>query len=98
MTVLWKCFWLTVLIAAQYFWVKNFITKWHHDRISESIHQYRRNVIDNHDYRTGYATFQVGYNDMEAYEKTLFRFWDWSDKHILSKDKFAIIEPYLKKD
>lgn len=95
MILLEKCFWYMVLIAASYFLIKNSATNRHHARISEAIHQYRINVIDNHDYRTGYATFQVDYRDMEAYGKTLIRFWDWSDKHILPQEKYEIIKPYL---
>ena len=39
----------------------------------------------------------VSYNDLESYDATLFRFWDWGYKHILPKEKFEIIEPYIKK-
>ena len=38
----------------------------------------------------------VDYKDMESYEVTLFRIWDWGYKRILPKDKFEIIEPYIE--
>ena len=37
----------------------------------------------------------VGYTDMESFEYTLFRFWDLSYKHILPKEKLAVIESYI---
>ena len=40
----------------------------------------------------------VAYKDMESYEATLFRIWDWGYKRILPKDKFEIIEPYIGRD
>lgn len=32
---------------------------------------------------------------MESYFKTLFRFWDFGYKHILPKEDFELIKPYL---
>lgn len=43
-----------------------------------------------------YVNAVVDYEDMEDYNKTLFRFYDFGYKHILPEDKFKIIEPYLK--
>jgi hypothetical protein len=37
------------------------------------------------------------FNDIEPFERTVFRLWDWGYKRILPKDKFEIIKPYLKK-
>ena len=37
----------------------------------------------------------VTYTDMETYEATYRRFWDWGCTRILPKEKFAIIKPYL---
>lgn len=36
--------------------------------------------------------------DLEEFDETLNRFWDWGCKRILPPDKFEIIEPYLKKE
>ena len=38
----------------------------------------------------------VDYEDIEHYLKTFFRFYDFGCKHIVPKDKFKIIESYLK--
>ena len=37
----------------------------------------------------------VNYTDMERYEATFNRFWDWGCTRILPKRKFAIIKPYI---
>lgn len=86
----------SVMIISCYFLIKNMVTRRHYDYISDAIHKYHAEVIRDFDYLTGYPKFQVEYEDMEAYKTTLFRFWDWSYKHILPKDKLAIIEPYIK--
>lgn len=39
----------------------------------------------------------VDYDDMEEYDDTLFRLWDWGYKRILPKEKFEIIKPYIEK-
>lgn len=39
---------------------------------------------------------EVNYNDMEPFDKTLFRLWDWDCKRILPPEKYEIIKPYLK--
>ena len=37
----------------------------------------------------------VDYDDIEHYDHTMFRFWDFGCSHILPKEKFELIEPYL---
>lgn len=37
----------------------------------------------------------VGYDDVEAYEKTIFRFWDRGYENILPPEKFKLVEPYI---
>lgn len=36
-------------------------------------------------------------NHMEAYDKTLWRLWDFGCKNILPKEDFELIKPYIKK-
>lgn len=86
---------IIILLISYYLLIKNFVTRYHHARISDAIHEYHKEIIDNHNYFKGYPVFQVEYEDIEEYEKTLFRFWDWSDKRILPKEKYEIIKPYL---
>lgn len=38
----------------------------------------------------------VNYDDVEEYDSTLYRFWDWGYKNILPKEKYEIIKPYIK--
>lgn len=40
--------------------------------------------------------FEVEYNDVEPYGKTLFRLYDWGYTRILPKEKYEIIKPYIK--
>ena len=40
-------------------------------------------------------TAKVNYGDMESYDRTLYRLWDWGYTHILPKEKFEIIKPYI---
>lgn len=40
----------------------------------------------------------VDYSDMRSYDRTWLRFWDWGYKHILPKEKFKIIEPYINEE
>lgn len=37
----------------------------------------------------------IKYSDMESYNKTLLRLWDWSYKRILPRRKYRLIEPYI---
>ena len=78
-----------------YFLVKNFVTYHWHKLITNAIFLYHVSVesILEIDIREKI----VSYNDAESYDSTLFRFWDWGYKHILPKEKFEIIKPYIKK-
>jgi hypothetical protein len=55
--------------------------------IINAIHAYRLEYLWN---------AQVDYKDMESFERTLFRFWDWGYKRILPKAQFELIKPYIK--
>jgi hypothetical protein len=41
------------------------------------------------------AKWDVDYSDMCPYSISLIKIWDWGYKHILPKEKFLIIKPYL---
>lgn len=47
-------------------------------------------------YKAGLPCDDVDYTDIEPYEKTLCRLWDWSNKRILPNEKYEIIKKYLK--
>lgn len=38
------------------------------------------------------------YDNMEPYDKTFRRFWDWGYKRILPPEKFKLVEPYITED
>lgn len=38
------------------------------------------------------------YDNMEPYDKTFWRFWDWGYKRILPPEKFKLVEPYITED
>ena len=45
-----------------------------------------------------FGRYPVDYADMRGYKATYARFWDSGYKHILPKEKYALIEPYIKED
>lgn len=38
----------------------------------------------------------VSLNDMEDYDSTFYRWWDWGYTRILPPEKFKIIKPWIK--
>lgn len=42
--------------------------------------------------------YAVTYDDMEDYDSTDYRIWDWGYTRILPPDKFKIIEPFIKEN
>ena len=69
--------------------VKNEVTLRHHLRLNSAI--YTRHIWH---IQHG-LPLDVDYDDMESYEKTLFRLWDWGYTRILPPDKFELIKPFL---
>lgn len=39
----------------------------------------------------------MSYDDMESYDRTLWRLWDFGYKRILPKDKYELIKGYIDK-
>ena len=87
---------LEILVAALIFCLmmlnKNDNTYTMQKKIMDAILEYRLQCIDQRE------PFRVDFDDMEPYDKTLFRLWDWSYTNILSKEKFEIIKPYIKEE
>lgn len=84
-----------IYFAFIYFLIKNGITYRWHVLITNAIFLYHVDCESN--LEIDLREKIVSYNDLESYDATLFRFWDWGYKHILPKEKFEIIEPYIKK-
>lgn len=79
-------------IGVTYIAIKNENTYKQHELIAHAIWEYRITLI-----REGkYDSALVDYSDMESYETTLFRLWDWGYTRILPKEKFEIIKPYIE--
>lgn len=62
-------------------------------KILEAIYEYQITYINNN---TAIGGLKVIANDIEDYDKTFWRLWDWGYTRILPKDKFEIIKPYIK--
>ena len=75
---------------------KNDNTLKNHLIIVDAIHSYCTELI-----QKGMFDIKnppVYYDDMEDYELTFRRFWDWGYKRILPPEKFELIKPYIEKD
>ena len=73
--------------------IKNCVTYKMHSKIGAAIFQYNMFHITSRDFEK-YRL--VDYTDMESYEATLFRIWDWGYKRILPPEKFELIKPFIK--
>ena len=72
------------------FIAKNDITYKHRLEIIKAIRNYQLKCIEYE------AHAFVDYADMEDYNATLNRWWDWTNKRILPEDKFEIIKPFIE--
>lgn len=89
--------------------IKNNVTFHWHNKILQAIFRYQRDVLDkayfeaterfkNGDFTEVEVHFEVEIADMEDYNATFKRWYDWGYKHIIPKDKFEIIKPYMKQE
>ena len=68
---------------------------------NEVIYRQRKKILkaikeyENMCYKHGEIS-NVDCENIENYDSTLFRIWDWGYTRILPKDKFEIIKPYIK--
>ena len=82
---------LLYLIAAFVLFRDRIVSK-NHKLIFDAIYFWHLDQIDK-----GLALDAVDYSDVEDFESTFNRLWDWGYKRILPPDKFEIIEPYIVK-
>ena len=78
------------LLSCIFFWLKNNRTLLMQYVIMDAIHDYIENAIRNHCW-----VVLVDYSDMETYDQTFCRWWDWGYTRILPKDKLALISSYI---
>lgn len=76
--------------------VKNVNTFRQHALIGTAVRDYHLDLIARGVYDT-LTNFPVDYDDMESYDRTLWRLWDWGYKRILPRDKYMYIKPYIDK-
>ena len=72
--------------------IKNEVTYRDHTKIANAIARYRLSRI-----KMGWVCL-VDFDDMESYDDTLTRWWDWGYTRILPPHLYAIIEPYIRKE
>ena len=70
--------------------IKNEVTYRRHRTIAMAIYEYELYCLD-HDLQV-----KVTYNDMESYDDTFKRFWDFGLTRILPKEKFDIIKWFIE--
>lgn len=67
-----------------------------HVLITTAVRDYHLDLIVRGVYDT-LTDSMVDYDDMESYDHTLWRLWDWGYKRILPRDKYIYIKPYIDK-
>jgi hypothetical protein len=89
---------IVVTLVAVFLLFKNKATAKAQLTIANAIYAYQLDRIENQ-YMCGTPIAdEVDYSDMEPYEKTFKRFYDWGYTRILPKDKFEIIKPFIEKE
>lgn len=83
------CMALLLMSIPCFMLLKNKNTFINHTTIVRAIYLYQTDNI-----KLGRASL-VDYSDMEEYERTFSRFYDWGYKNILPKEKFDIIKDYI---
>lgn len=66
------------------------VTLRNREAIIDAIYYYTRDALTNQ------TEIKVGYDDMESFEETDNRLWDWGYTRILPPEKFELVKPYIK--
>ena len=76
--------------------IKNKITFKNRDIIRNAIHRYVLEQIQNGEF-SSYSVINnfAIFSQMEPYEKTWWRLWDYGYKHIVPEDVYQKIKPYI---
>lgn len=83
---------IACMLALAFCWMmmrKNANTHKNQTLIAKAICVYNMLCIERNEQAVVY------YDDMEDYDKTLWRLWDWGYTRIIPKEKFEIIKPYI---
>lgn len=81
------------LAIGLYMIAKNEVTFRNHSIITNAVCTYRLDMLD----KDQYEDCVVDFIDIEDYNTTLLRLWDWSYKRLLPPEKFEVIKPYISK-
>lgn len=84
-------FLISIALAA-FMLYRNEVAYKNHIIIVNAIGDYKLACIKNFQFD---AADLVDYDDAEAYEKTIFRFWDKGYENILPPEKFKLVAPYI---
>lgn len=78
-------------VVALVLFIKNEVTFRNHKKIGNAIFRFQMDLIKN-----GCYEYPVHYDDMEPYDETLWRLWDWGWSNILPPEKLNLILPYIE--
>jgi hypothetical protein len=81
------------VIGCFYMSIKCDNTYKNHLIIANAIYLYNKHLIDTGEYTEKNI---VSYSDMEDYDTTLCRVWDWGYTRILPPEKLELIKPFIK--
>ena len=79
----------SVLMVTLFIWVRAEVIYWQYQRIYKALYWYNRIALDN-----GIPN-QTWFDDVVPFNTFMWRFWDFDCKHILPKEKFELVKPYL---
>ena len=74
--------------------IKNNVTFQQHEKVINAIYAYSMKLIEEH----RWEDIQVEFDDMEPYDRTMLRLWDWGPTRILPPEKYEIIKPYIMEE
>ena len=94
-TVIYTALLTLAILAGVVILIKNINAFKNQIIISDAICRYGCELIQRGEYNI--LNLPVTYDDMEDYDRTLWRLWDWGYKRILPPEKFELIKPYIKK-
>lgn len=61
--------------------------------IGDAVYRYSMDMIN----KDMFMQREVCFNDIEPFERTLFRLWDFGYTRLLPPEKFEIIKPYIER-
>ena len=86
--------WFLLFVNTAIQGAKNEFTYRNHIIICDAIYAYHEYLIEAGPYDP--TNLNVTFEDMEDYDATIRRFWDWGYKRILPHEKFELIKPFIK--